>query len=184
MADTSLDLGELASAADVTVRTIRYYIQQGLLPAPEVRGPLTRYTSGHLDRLRLIRQLQREHLPLAEIRKQLEALDDAAVHRALAAMPKKKPPRSAAEYVRSVLAKSSVAEVVIREASPPMGFAAPLRPISPNEPAPAGESRSTWERTSLSPDIELHVRRPLSREQNRQLERLLEAAREIMSQEP
>lgn len=190
MADDALDLNALAAAADVTVRTIRYYIQQGLLPAPEVRGPLTRYTSGHLDRLRLIRQLQRQHLPLAEIRKQLEALDDAAVRRALAAVPKKKAPRSAAEYVRDVLGKSGLGEAghaTLREAPvsrlAAMDYASPVATDRLSEISGLGEIRSTWERIALSPDIELHVRRPLSREQNRQLERLLQSAREIMSQD-
>lgn len=189
MTDT-LDLTALASAADVTVRTVRYYIQQGLLPAPGVRGPLTRYTPGHLDRLRLIRQLQREHLPLSEIRKQLEALDDGAVRRALAAKPKKKAPRSAAEYVRDVLAKSGgrqLESAVLREepvSRPgPMAYASPVNPDRVSGPGGGMETRSTWDHIALSPDIELHVRRPLSREQNRQLERLLHAAREIMSED-
>ncbi|MGQ0714872.1 MAG: MerR family transcriptional regulator [Gemmatimonadaceae bacterium] len=32
---------------------MRYYIQQGLLPAPESRGPGAHYHEGHLARLRL-----------------------------------------------------------------------------------------------------------------------------------
>jgi hypothetical protein len=43
--------------------------------------------------------------------------------------------------------------------------------------------RSTWERMTLAPDVELHVRRPLSREQNKKLDRLLDAARSIFSEE-
>ena len=72
-------LAELAELGDVTIRTIRYYIGQGLLPSPIAEGPNTRYTAGHVDRLLLIRELQREHLPLAEIRSRLERLDDAQV---------------------------------------------------------------------------------------------------------
>jgi hypothetical protein len=45
------------------------------------------------------------------------------------------------------------------------------------------ESRSTWERIALANDIELHVRRPLSREQNRQLEQLLRVARDLFTGE-
>jgi hypothetical protein len=43
--------------------------------------------------------------------------------------------------------------------------------------------RSQWERVALVPEIELHVRRPLSRTRNRQLERLLESARQILKEE-
>ena len=59
-------IGELADLAGVTPRTIRYYVSIGLLPAPEQAGPRTRYGDGHLKRLRLIRNLQRQHLPLGE----------------------------------------------------------------------------------------------------------------------
>src|SRR5688572_29573914 len=79
--DATYDLQELCAEANVTSRTVRYYIQQGLLPAPDPQGPATRYGQGHLDRLRLIRQLQAEHQPLAVIRKRLEELADEDVRR-------------------------------------------------------------------------------------------------------
>ena len=44
--------------------------------------------------------------------------------------------------------------------------------------------KSTWERITLARDVELHVRRPLSREQNRLVERLLNEARTIFPEEP
>ena len=68
MPDDPYSLADLARLADVTPRTVRYYVAQGLLPSPDAAGPATRYGEGHLLRLRLIRHLQREHLPLAEIR--------------------------------------------------------------------------------------------------------------------
>ena len=43
--------------------------------------------------------------------------------------------------------------------------------------------RSQWERISLTPDLELHVRRPLSRLQNRQLARLLQLARGLLEED-
>ena len=49
--------------------------------------------------------------------------------------------------------------------------------------SPVAPSRSQWERVALAPDVELHVRRPLSREQNRRVERLLEEARRIFEEE-
>src|SRR5690242_14323104 len=74
-----LSLQQLADQAGVTPRTVRYYISQGLLPAPIGQGPTARYGRAHLDRLRLIRRLQLEHQPLAEIRSRLERLDDDQV---------------------------------------------------------------------------------------------------------
>jgi hypothetical protein len=47
-----------------------------------------------------------------------------------------------------------------------------------------GPIRAQWDRIAVSPDVEVHVRRPLTREQNRQVERLLEAARDIFEERP
>jgi DNA-binding transcriptional MerR regulator len=184
----TFELTELADRAGVSIRTVRYYIQQGLLPSPETRGPGTRYGREHLDRLRLVKRLQREHLPLAEIRRRLEAMDDAEIRRlAEGEMDAEPAPRSSAsEYIRRVL--SDGPSKIVRERMP----AAPRRSIvQPDALAPVAESalggrapqRSQWDRFVLAPDIELHVRRPLTREQNRQVERLMEAARRILEEE-
>ena len=175
----TFDLGTLAELAGVTPRTVRYYIQQGLLPPPGARGPGAHYDHAHLDRLNLIRRLQREHLPLAEIRKQFQALDDHTVRELARSKPKETKP-SALEYVRSVLeGKGAHARLVGAAPPPPMLAAAtPAR-----RRAPAPPERSQWERITLAPDVELHVRRPLTREQNRLVEQLLEAARELFEEE-
>lgn len=158
--DTSLDLTELSTRADVSPRTVRYYIQQGLLPEPESRGPGAHYGPEHLDRLNLIRQLQREHLPLAEIRRRIDALSPDDIRRLLTRSAKRAT-SSAAAYIRGVLSE------------------APHNVVARSLAEPNAASRSQWERITLAPDVELHVRRPLAREQNRKVERLLEAARAI-----
>src|SRR3712207_1798802 len=76
-------LTELATRTGVTPRTVRYYIAQGLLPAPAEQGRGAHYGDGHVARIRLIKRLQRDHLPLAEIRTRLRALDDEQVRLAL-----------------------------------------------------------------------------------------------------
>jgi DNA-binding transcriptional MerR regulator len=208
----TFDLNELSAAAGVTPRTVRYYVQQGLLPSPGTRGPGTRYDRAHLDRLQLIRVLQRQHLPLAEIRRRVEALDDSGVRDALAARPRQGPDSSALDYVRDLLARQSarsVGESHAVLAAPPAAAPQPQAPAGSRatnpsgpvfaaalgrveraetrEPAPPTQlsrsTRSTWERIPLGPDVELHVRRPLSREQNRKVERLLEAARDLLAEE-
>ena len=79
-----LTLGDLTSAADVSVRTVRYYIAEGLLPPPEGSGPGSAYSQGHLDRLRLIQRLKEAYLPLKEIRRRLSGLSDDEVRTILA----------------------------------------------------------------------------------------------------
>jgi DNA-binding transcriptional MerR regulator len=184
------DLNELCEKGDVTARTVRYYIQQGLLPAPGL-GAGVRYSEGHLARLRLIRRLQREHMPLAEIRRRLEALDDAAVQRLLAtsAPAGGTPTTAAVDYVRAVLS-GAAAGPEVQSRSPllthPGSVASPNAPPSrkPGQAArPPSVERAYWERIALTPDIEVHVRRPLSRPDNQRLEKLLERARALLSGE-
>lgn len=153
----SLDLTGLADRAGVSIRTVRYYIQQGLLPKPDARGPGAHYTEEHLDRLLLIKRLQREHLPLAEIRRVLDASGGE--------LPA---PRSARDYIANVLGQTTMLAESAATHS-----AASLEDTAP-------PSRSQWERVTLAPDIELHIRRPLSRAVNKQVERLIDAARDIL----
>ena len=78
-----LSLTDLTREAGVSVRTVRYYIAEGLLPPPLGAGPHSAYTLAHLDRLRLIGHLKAAYLPLREIRRRLAGLDDAGIAAAL-----------------------------------------------------------------------------------------------------
>jgi DNA-binding transcriptional MerR regulator len=60
-------IGELARLGGVSRRTVRYYVQRGLLETPTGRGRGRHYTQDHLDTLIRIRQLQEAGRPLAEI---------------------------------------------------------------------------------------------------------------------
>jgi DNA-binding transcriptional MerR regulator len=222
--ENQYSLQDLADLADVSPRTIRYYVAQGLLPSPGQVGPGARYTDGHLARLRLIRRLQREHLPLADIRTRLAGLDDATILGLVEAEAPGPPDGSALDYVRSVLggpgmagrpatradglvapasraipgmpltraqlhhlaepappaaAEASAPYVVGRITLP--GETPPLPATTPPEPA---TQRSQWDRVTLTPDIELNIRRPLSRQQNKRVERLIAIARELLEEEP
>ncbi len=238
--DTSYSLTDLCELAEVTPRTVRYYIQQGLLPSAGSTGPGARYSEGHLDRLRLTRRLQRVHLPLSEIRSRLAALTDDEVRAALAQEPET-PSGTAIDYVRTVLSKGAVppralplrpmpsqampslampSQTTLSRAMPSLATpsrATPSRAMPshrpmmsdlsvppPVEPAAPGDShsmpgsvrdvtplyagpippdRSSWDRITLSPEIEVHVRRPLSRFQNRLLNRLLDFARKLIQED-
>lgn len=171
MADYTLQ--QLADEAGVTPRTIRYYIAQGLLASPGA-GSSARYSDAHLERLRLIRQLQRNHLPLAEIRKQLAG--QAAVDYIRSVMPEPSPVRAMASGVASTKAPDWLSKTL----TPPARLVGP--PV--RQPQPSQEpDRSQWDRVSLSPDVELHVRRPLTRDQNRRVDRLIGLARQLLEED-
>lgn len=196
--DDLYSLHDLADLGDVTPRTIRYYVSQGLLPSPSQVGPRARYGDRHLDRIRLIRALQREHLPLAEIRARLATMDDRQVGELARSAPVGRPPSgSAVDYVRSVLSEPRAPRARM-QATPPMApMAAPptasyrMLAIDDPQPAPARSStpsstpdRSQWDRITLTPDVELHVRRPLTRHHNRLVDRLIAMARQLFEEEP
>jgi DNA-binding transcriptional MerR regulator len=209
MPDDPYTIADLARLGGVTPRTIRYYVAQGLLPSPAQAGPGTRYGEAHLARLRLIRRLQREHLPLAEIRGRLERLGDDEVRRVLEAdtVAPDTTPDGTLAYVRELMAKSGVSPraSMLREATPvygavyepriPDAFPAPGMPpaaapgTAPPEtvasvpaPDPRAPDRSTWERHALSPDVELHIRRPLDRRTNKRVDQLVRIARELFDE--
>ncbi len=74
-------LHDLAEEAGVAPRTVRYYVQRGLLPAPEFRGKDTAYGREHLLRLHVIKRLQQAHLPLDEIQARLANVTEAELLR-------------------------------------------------------------------------------------------------------
>ncbi|MEW2624030.1 MerR family transcriptional regulator [Streptomyces sp. NPDC048106] len=90
--EMSLTVDELAARAGVTVRTVRFYGSKGLLPPPVI-GPrrVGRYGAGHVARLALIEELQRQGMTLAAIERYLGQLPsdlsahDLAIHRAVVA---------------------------------------------------------------------------------------------------
>jgi DNA-binding transcriptional MerR regulator len=63
---------ELAALGGVTRRTVRYYVQEGLLQAPLGVGRGRHYGPEHLARLQAVKALQEEGRSLDEIRRELE----------------------------------------------------------------------------------------------------------------
>jgi len=198
--DERFGLTELADLAGVTPRTVRYYLAQGLLPTVGQSGPGSKYHTGHLARLRLIRRLQAEHLPLAEIRRRLDGLDDDEIRSLAGTHRTASPTDSALDYVRRVLTPMPVEAHAEAPVAVPADPSAP--PFAPNAvaerldepyastsaaapamPATQPIERSQWERIVLAPDIELHIRRPLGRAQNKQVDRLVTIARELLEED-
>ena len=66
-------LDELGSLVDLPRRTLRYYIQIGLVDRPDGVGRGAHYTNRHLDQLLEIRKWQQAGLSLERIRELLSA---------------------------------------------------------------------------------------------------------------
>jgi DNA-binding transcriptional MerR regulator len=63
----TLSLAELSEQAEVAPRTIRFYISQGLLPAPLRSGRGAVYGNAHLQLLNRIKAMQAKGMTLAEV---------------------------------------------------------------------------------------------------------------------
>ena len=193
MGDVEFDIKELSERSKTTPRTVHFYVQQGLLPPAGSPGPGARYGEGHVSRLKLIRLLQKQHLPLAEIAKRLKGLTDEQVRELLDETKARRANQggSALEYIRNVLHDQSAKRSDAPDMMPAFlrrdggamharlsGSAAAASPAD-GAAASAEPSRSQWERYTLTDGIELNVRRPLARSEQRMLTRLLDAARRI-----
>ena len=184
---TDFDIKELSERARVTPRTVHFYVQQGLLPPAGAPGPGARYGEGHVSRIRLIRLLQKQHLPLSEIAKRTKGLTDGQVDALLAETKQRRTEArgSALDYIRGVLAEPRIQRIESLGSAQTM----PAMPSSTQPSAqhsssapPAAPGRSQWERFTLADGMELHVRRPLSRLEQRHLDKLMAAARKIFDE--
>jgi DNA-binding transcriptional MerR regulator len=140
-----MTIQELARRANVTPRTIRYYVEQGILPPPG-RGRPSEYTDEHLKVLDLVRRLKDQYLPLEEIRSMLqslsvEQLEDFLSQTAPQPEPARDETNSAAEYISQILNRGAMRSRLQQEATlaeppaPPAGSPPPY-PAFPS-PAPA-----------------------------------------------
>ena len=67
----SYPLSELCALVDLPVRTVRYYVQQGLVDRPQGETRAARYSQQHVDQLLLIKKWSAAGLSLDRIRELL-----------------------------------------------------------------------------------------------------------------
>ena len=74
MNDGMLQIGEVAERAGLSLRTVRYYEETGLLePAKRSNGGFRLYTAEHVDRLALIRSMKPLGFSVQQMRELLDA---------------------------------------------------------------------------------------------------------------
>ena len=181
-------IDDLAEAAGVPVRTVRFYITESLLPGPGARGKAATYRLEHLARLRLIRLLVRQRLPLAEIREMLARLSDVEVTALLVreeqraqTLERSAQTTSPQEYIAALLenARAARTDPAGRTASAfRVGSPSPYGKPSPGIPRLSGYEEP-WYRVELAPGVELHV----SAAARKRYAALIERLREVAEQE-
>ena len=198
----SMTLAELTEAADVSTRTVRYYISEGLLPPPEGAGPSSVYTAGHLARLRLIQRLKAAYWPLKEIRRRLAGLSDAEVEAALQDLDVA--PDVAPSHADAAMAPArdylAVLEQRAKYRAEPLPLREPMAPPAvsfPSAPAPAalpheeivGESvqvldqgaGTLWRRIPLGEDAELVISERAYTRHRERIDWLIRWARKVFA---
>jgi DNA-binding transcriptional MerR regulator len=152
-------------------RTIRYYLNEGLLsPAEEKQGTASVFSYRHLLQLLVIKKLQSEHLPIRKIRELVIDRKERELERLLGDEQNATPKNDAMRYLESLLTSPS------RSVAPPSAFSATsagrptINPGGPTPPAPSmsvpmlsppspkSASGGAWQRIEIESGLELHVR--------------------------
>ncbi len=203
MMTEELLIHELARRAGISIRTIRYYIEEGLLPQPTYEGKYSKFTLNYLERLELIRRLKDSYLPLREIREIMSSLSDAQVKLRLRQLPpstpKISPPESpdqtgpkpgakALDYINRVMEDQTKFKTMGSPKEPHIDRSDKMGRILP--PFPSMQFQSTasgeeaWLRISLAPGVELHLRQPMDAETQKRVQQLLNTSRKIFHEKP
>lgn len=198
-------LEDLEEMSGLSIRTLRYYIQEGLLPGPDTRGKFARYSQNHLDTIRFIDRLKKVHMPLKQIRHLLETMSNEDIERIIQSqtgdniifsspqlfneeedsekMKGEQKNSSALEYIRSLEnlqgnLKIQVSRKYFYSPPAPAQVPAPLKKTTTLQPVKNGE---TWQRIHLADGLELQVRQPMSEEKEQAMKELVETARQLFS---
>lgn len=174
MSEENYSLSELADAAGIEARTIRSYIERGLLSGPNARGRGAAYSKEHLSRLQVISSLRRArpNMGLAEIRIFLQSMNPDQIHR-LAGGSISATARAIDEYGHSedVHAQNLAPEDDADETSARVDWERTATKLTGAErlvclmreltgltpPTPSSKVEG-WNRIAVTPDVELSIR--------------------------
>jgi DNA-binding transcriptional MerR regulator len=185
-------LDELSTLANVTPRTVRYYIAEDLLPPPIIGGRNATYSQEHLDRLMAIGAMKDMYLPLREIRHRLNTLTPeqmrdpaylATLSQAVAvdrAMTKRMHPRARPE---SSELRESAAEYLDHVDGRRSRDRHRDRPVVSHAMAAPEPPSTTWERFPLGDDAELLMRTSKVQRMGPGLHRMLHRLRHMIENE-
>lgn len=186
-----LTLEDLVNISGLPLRTVRFYIQEGLLPGPDSRGKNARYTEEHLERLEWIQRLKEHHRPLREIRILLNNMTPREIKALLNGQEKMQEylsnfnvkgedaidhlpvGNSALDYIRSVEGK----EGKTQEATDPtvnlnLSASASVSPSSI-------DIRESWQRIVIGDGIELNLKLPIHSEDKARIDELIAFTRRL-----
>ena len=189
-----MTIEELAESVDVSVRTVRFYITEGLIPGPGSRGKGATYGEEHLAKLALVRRLAERRVPLSDIREQISRLSLAEVRDLLeeedlreAQLNQAEQSPSPKEYVSELMRPNwersrpgPTDDSLIRPMSERRQASSLRNGTSPGESSPPGPRRERWYRWELVPGVELHV----SQDASKRFRDLIRRLRRVADESP
>jgi DNA-binding transcriptional MerR regulator len=181
-----ISIEDLKQHSGLSVRTLHYYLQLGLLPSPIKRGKYARYSQEHLDRLDLILILKEMRLPLKEIRSTLDSLTPDEI-RHYRDKHKSVPLEIGAPKLTSDVTTSSIEHFkniknmkVVHENIQQIKKRKTQQPhASNNQPDQLNQER--WQRITLTDGVELHIRESQDKETLNKIEHLRSVAQSLFS---
>jgi DNA-binding transcriptional MerR regulator len=186
MTSEEYQIGELAEKAEVTVRTIRYYISEGLLPAPETRGRYSVYDEVYLNRIRLIKRLKDVFLPIREIRTLLDTQSEVEIEDFLTRYEGvRNTGNDALMYISGVMAEKSQPYLKSKSVMPAAAPRAAMRRLETDRmkgedlsPLPQVAEVSQWQRTIITDGVEINISEQAYQRYGPQLLRWMEELRQ------
>jgi DNA-binding transcriptional MerR regulator len=196
-----LTIEDLSKKSGLSLRTLRYYIQEGLLPGPDTAGKYASYSQQHLDHLTLIKRLKRLHLPLKEIRHLLSNMTSADMKQIIeyqnsvnlnllthqdvfgqaASKPQKK--SSALDYIRDLeISQNRLRSTVDSSKSPSPGNKSQSQPENRNvheSQQVYGAAGERWTKINLSKDIELNIKEEQLQKNRPEIDTLIKFAEKL-----
>ena len=208
-----LTLQELAAQTGVEPRTIRSYVEKGVILGPESFGRGARYPRETLDRLKVLQLLRdaNRSLTLDQIRVLLNSIGPSqlrdvaagtirigAVIDTDAAGTSPLPKTAAMDYLHGLRrsqsqSPASVSPLLYHRAAPPTdddqlpileNAARALAELTGTTSSSRSARGESWYRISLTPDIELSVRGEFGTEQLAQLHRIGDSLRTLLTKGP
>jgi DNA-binding transcriptional MerR regulator len=194
VSENNYSLNDLADAVGIEARTIRSYIERGLLPGAQTRGRAASYSKEHLSRLQVIKSLRRARpsIGLSEIRIFLQGLTPEQTH-SLASGSITAATRSIDDSIRpdgdalqdvgadddelpttmdweQSAAKLTGADRLVRLLREVSGF---------TTPAPTSRVEG-WKRIAVTPDVEISVRAEFDTDQLAAFRELADLLRHLL----
>lgn len=186
MTRDGVTINELSKMANVTVRTIRFYTDEGVLDEPAGRDRYARYTRRHFLQLNTARALKERFYPLRVIRDKMASMSDSELEQLGGPVPAhiearfteaqsvlSEPPRI---EMRSAALLAEISQPLLQHNIAPMTYRQEpdvilnqyqqlientdlyTAPIEPQAPRSPQVLGEVWHRISVAPGIELHVR--------------------------